>query len=79
MIIGDDLLNTDINKLMTDFIHKSLQARLQTVFRPEFLKTYPPGILTEGGRLSTIDLLTKLACFVKNRNNISNIKGGQRY
>jgi hypothetical protein len=29
------------------------------------------GILTEGGRLSTVDLLVKVACFVKKENNIS--------
>ncbi len=28
------------------------------------------GILTEGGRLSTVDLLIKVACFVKNVNYI---------
>jgi len=33
------------------------------------------GILTEGRGLSTIDLLIKLACFVKKENNIFNIKG----
>jgi calcineurin-like phosphoesterase family protein len=31
------------------------------------------GILTEGGRLSTVDLLIK-ACFVKKENNIFDIK-----
>jgi hypothetical protein len=28
-----------------------------------------------GGRLSTVDLLIKVACFVKNVNNVFNIKG----
>ncbi len=46
------------------------------------------GILTKGeggGRLSTIDLLIKVPCFVKEVNNIFNIKkcwlvkGGQPY
>ncbi len=32
------------------------------------------GILTEGGRLSTVDLLIKVACIIKNVNNIFNIK-----
>jgi hypothetical protein len=33
------------------------------------------GILTEAGRLSsTVDLLIKLACFVKKLNNIFNLK-----
>jgi hypothetical protein len=32
------------------------------------------GILTKGERLSTVDLLIKVACFVKEVNNIFNIK-----
>jgi hypothetical protein len=32
------------------------------------------GILTEGKRLSTVDLLIKVACFEANVNNIFNIK-----
>jgi len=28
-----------------------------------------------GGRLSTVDLLIKVACFVQNVNNIFNVKG----
>jgi hypothetical protein len=32
------------------------------------------GILTEGGRLSTVDLLIKIGCFVKRYINIFNIK-----
>ncbi len=32
------------------------------------------GILTEGGKLSTVDLLNKVACFVKHLNNIFIIK-----
>jgi hypothetical protein len=32
------------------------------------------GLLTEGGRLSTVDLLIKIACFVEKKNNISNLK-----
>jgi hypothetical protein len=31
------------------------------------------GILTEGGRLSTVDLLIKVTCLIKMVNNISNI------
>ncbi len=33
-----------------------------------------PGNTNGGGRLSTADLLIKVACFVKNENNIFNIK-----
>jgi hypothetical protein len=32
------------------------------------------GILAKRGRLSTIDLFIKVACFVKKENNIINIK-----
>jgi hypothetical protein len=32
------------------------------------------GILTEGGKLSAVDLLNKVACFVKHQNNIFIIK-----
>jgi hypothetical protein len=40
------------------------------------LKRYhSQGILTEGERLSTGDLLIKVACFVKIVNNFLNIKG----
>ncbi len=38
------------------------------------LYTKMQGILTEGGSLSTVDLLIKVACFVKNVNDIFNIK-----
>ncbi len=33
-----------------------------------------PGNTNGGGRLSTADLLIKVACFVKKENNIFNIK-----
>ncbi len=33
-----------------------------------------PGNTNYGGRLSTVDLLIKVACFVKKENNIFNIK-----
>jgi hypothetical protein len=33
-----------------------------------------PGSTNLGGRLSTVDLLIKLACFVKNVNKIFNLK-----
>jgi hypothetical protein len=39
-------------------INKLILEKLEKI---QFL----PGILTEGGRLSTIDLLIKVACFVK--------------
>jgi hypothetical protein len=29
--------------------------------------TFKQGILTEGGRLSTVDLIIKVACFVKRK------------
>jgi hypothetical protein len=32
------------------------------------------GIITEGGRLSTVGLFLKVACFVKEENNIFNSK-----
>ncbi len=35
------------------------------------------GILTKGGRLSTVALLIEVACFVKMVNNIFNIKWTQ--
>jgi hypothetical protein len=36
--------------------------------------TIEQGILTDGGRLSTVDVLIKVACYVKKENNIFNIK-----
>jgi hypothetical protein len=33
------------------------------------------GILTGGGRFSTVDLLVKVSCFLKKVNNTFNFKG----
>jgi hypothetical protein len=36
--------------------------------------TIEQGILTDGARPSTVDVLIKVACYVKKENNIFNIK-----
>jgi hypothetical protein len=43
-----------------------------------FIRRCQLGNTNWGGRLSTLDLLIRVACFVKNLNNIFNIKGGNQ-
>ncbi len=55
---------------------KSEVCNLKLTTGAEKMQVLVQGILTEGeGSLSTVDLLIKIACFVKRTNNIFIIKG----
>ncbi len=54
--------------------HSSLMGSLVSCKDNEALLYTSPGNTDRGGRLSTVDLLIKVACFVKKEDNIFNIK-----